>query len=177
MGTLSCSYDTCANACTLITPRENSQAHVTGLDLNGSKLLRLPLVQAKETFLAGFWEWVSLLSSGQYEHAVESLLWRGTPLEPSQLEERLATFWGNAADLFTPVIPNDRLVQVINHDARVEWRNAEGWGLAQIPVTNEPARCKEDDVPLVGIATSFFIRRHQSGENAAYVLEFEIFHA
>jgi hypothetical protein len=45
--------------------------------------------------------------------------------------------------------------------------------MAQIPLTTEPADPKNDEIPLMGLATSFYVRRHHEH----YVMEFEIFHA
>lgn len=44
--------------------------------------------------------------------------------------------------------------------------------MAQVPVTTEPADPKNDGIPLMDVAASFFVRE-LSGQ---YVLEFEIFH-
>jgi hypothetical protein len=65
-------------------------------------------------------------------------------------------------------------VKVINDAAEFEGRNAEGqgWLLAQIPLTTDAERPKRDDIPLMGLAVSFFLREYQS----RYVMEFEIFH-
>lgn len=41
-----------------------------------------------------------------------------------------------------------------------------------MPVTTEPADPKDDKIPLMGLASSFFVR--QFGEH--FVLEHEIFH-
>jgi len=45
--------------------------------------------------------------------------------------------------------------------------------MGQIPLTTEPADPKKDDIPLMGLAASFYIRPLDSH----YVMEFEIFHA
>jgi hypothetical protein len=81
--------------------------------------------------------------------------------------------WGGGKP-WSVVIPNERLAGVINDAAEFQPRNAEGWGwfLAQVPVTNEPADPKDDKIPLMGVANSFFVR--QLGEH--YVLEHEIIH-
>lgn len=72
------------------------------------------------------------------------------------------------------MVPNERLVGVINAAAEFEPRNQEGWGwfLAEVPVTTEPADPKNDEIPHMGVASSFFVR--QLGEH--YVLEHEISH-
>ena len=142
------------------------------LQVNVSRLIQLPLVESTDTFLGGFWQWVNLLAQGHYAQAVESLYWQRPPIDPGVLKQRITTSFGGP-DPFVPVIPNERLVRLINENAEVSWANGEGWGLAQIPVTTSPERCKDDDVPLMGLAASFHIRRTQH----VYVLEFEIFHA
>jgi hypothetical protein len=45
--------------------------------------------------------------------------------------------------------------------------------MAQIPLTTRPSDPKDDEIPLMGLATSFFVRRLDTHG----VLEFEIFHA
>ena len=72
------------------------------------------------------------------------------------------------------VVPNDRLVGVINAAAEFQPRNPEGrgWFMAQMPVTTEPSDPKNDKIPLMGLASSFFVRERDE----CYVLEFEIFH-
>jgi hypothetical protein len=73
------------------------------------------------------------------------------------------------------VVPNDRLIGVVNDGAEYQPPNREGWGwlMAQVPLTTEPADPKNDAIPLMGLATSFFVRELAG----RYVLEFEIFHA
>jgi hypothetical protein len=44
--------------------------------------------------------------------------------------------------------------------------------MAQVPVTTEPADPRNDEIPLMGVAASFFVRELAG----RYVLEFEIFH-
>ena len=44
--------------------------------------------------------------------------------------------------------------------------------MAQVPLTTEPADPKNDEIPLMGLASSFFVREL----DGKYVLEFEIFH-
>ena len=147
---------------------------VAVLNLNGYRLIRLPLVDTKANYLAGFWRWIERLADDDYKGALEALHWpKGTSWAPEALRERVTTFWGVDAP-WSVVVPNDRLVGVINDDARFEPRNSKGWGwfLAQVPVTTEPADPKNDEIPLMGIASSFFVR--QLGEH--YVMEHEIFH-
>jgi hypothetical protein len=45
--------------------------------------------------------------------------------------------------------------------------------MAQIPLTTQRGDPKNDEIPLMGLAASFFVREHEG----CYVLEFEIFHA
>lgn len=144
------------------------------LNLNGDRLIRLPLVDTKANYLAGFWRWVELLAADDYKGALEALHWpKGTLWTPDALKDRITTFW-NGAVPWSVVVPNERLVGVINDYAQFELRNAESWGwfLAQVPVTTEPADPKHDAIPLMGVASSFFVR--QLGEH--YVMEHEIFH-
>ena len=72
------------------------------------------------------------------------------------------------------MVPNDRLIGVINDAAEYQPCNQEGWGwfMAQVPVTTETCDPKNDEIPLMGLASSFFVRERQG----YYVLEFEIFH-
>ena len=129
---------------------------------------------SKENYLEGFWQWVRHLEKDDFQGALEALYWsRDISWTPEALKKHVTTFFGGAAT-WTVVVPNDRLVKVIDDAAEFEARNAEGWGwlMAQIPVTTEPKDPKRDDIPLMGLATSFFLREHQSH----YVMEFEIFH-
>jgi hypothetical protein len=144
------------------------------LKLNGDRLIRLPLVDTKANYLAGFWQWIDLLAADDYAGALEALHWpKATTWTPEVLKERITTFWGGGKP-WSVVVPNERLVGVIDDAAEFQPRNAEGWGwfLAQVPVTTEPADPKDDKIPLMGVASSFFVRQH--GEH--YVLEHEIFH-
>lgn len=144
------------------------------MDFNGDQLIRLPLVDTKANYLDGFWRWVGFLAADDHKGALEALHWpKTTTWTPEKLKDRITTFWGGSKP-WTVVVPNARLVGVVNSDAQVQTRNAEGWGwfLAQVPVTTEPADPKNDDIPLMGVATSFFVR--QLGDH--YVLEHEIFH-
>lgn len=147
---------------------------MVSLNLNGDRLICLPLVDAKGNYLDGFWRWVELLAANDYQGALEALYWpRGTSWTPEALKDRITTFWGGDAP-WSVVMPNERLVGVINDDAKFQPRNQDGWGwfMAQVPVTTEPADPKNDEIPLMGVASSFFVR--QLGEH--YVLEHEIFH-
>ncbi len=147
---------------------------MAALNLNGDWLIRLPLVDTKANYLVGFWQWVELLAADDYQGAIEALHWpKGTSWTPEKLRERITTFFGGDAP-WSVVVPNDRLVGVINDAAEFEPRNREvsGWFIAQVPVTTEPADPKHDEIPLMGLASSFFVRE-LAGQ---YVLEFEIFH-
>jgi hypothetical protein len=144
------------------------------LNLNGEQLIRLPLVDTKANYLAGFWRWVELLAADDYKGALEALYWpKATTWTPDALKEQITTLWGGDKP-WSVVVPNERLIQVVNDAAEFEPRNAEGWGwlLAQVPVTTEPADPKDDKIPLMGVASSFYVR--QLGQH--YVLEHEIFH-
>jgi hypothetical protein len=147
---------------------------VASLDLNGDALIRLPLVDSKANYLDGFWRWVGLLANNDYQGALEALYWpKGTSWTPDALKNQITTFFGGNVPWFV-VVPNDRLIGVVNDTAEFQPRNQDGWGwfMAQIPVTTEPADPKNDEIPLMGLASSFFVREY----NGHYVLEFEIFH-
>src|SRR5262245_38153489 len=139
------------------------------------RLIRIPPVDSKVNYLAGFWQWVELLANGDYPGAFEALHWpRGTWWTPEKLKTRITTFFGGDSPWFV-VVPNDRLIGVINDAAEFQPRNEQGWGwfLAQVPLTTEPRNPKDDKIPLMGLASSFFVRRYAEH----YILEFEIFHA
>ena len=144
------------------------------LNLNGNRLIRLPVEDSKSNYLAGFWQWVELLGAEDYQGALEALHWpKGTTFTPQTLKERVTTFFsGNAP--WSVVIPNDRLIGVITDAAECQLRHGEGWGwlMAQVPLTTEPADPLSNEIPLMGLATSFFVREL----GGKYVLEFEIFH-
>jgi hypothetical protein len=141
------------------------------VNLNGDHLIRLPLEHSRENYLRGFWQWVTILSRGDYQAALEALHWpSGTTWTPADLKDRVETFFGGK-EAWSVVIPNDRLIGVI--DDAADCQPASGWFLAQVPLTTEPADPKSDTIPLMGLAASFFVRPHD-GSN---VLEFEIFHA
>jgi hypothetical protein len=147
---------------------------MTAMHLNGDQLIRLPLVDTKANYLDGFWRWVELLAANDYQGAIEALHWpRGTSWPPEALKDRITTFWGGSTP-WSVVVPNERLVGVINDNAEFQPRNRDGWGwlLAQVPVTTEPADPKNDKILLMGVASSFFLR--QQGQD--YVLEHENFH-
>jgi len=145
------------------------------LNLNGERLIRLPMDDSKANYLTGFWRWVELLATDDYKGALEALHWpKGISFTPEILKERVTTFWGGDAP-WSVVIPNERLIGVVNEAAEIQPRNSHGsgWFLAQIPLTTAPADPKNDKIPLMGLAVSFFVAEHRG----QYVLEFEIFHA
>jgi hypothetical protein len=147
---------------------------MAALNVTGDRLIRLPLVDTKPNYLDGFWQWVKLLAADDYRGALEALHWpEGTLWTPEALKVRITTFWGGDAP-WSVVVPNERLVKAINDGAEFQPRNknGRGWFLAQVPVTTEPADPNNDEIPLMGVASSFFIR--QLGKH--YVLEHEIFH-
>ncbi len=142
--------------------------------MNSDRLIRLPVEDSKANYLAGFWQWVELMAADDYQGALEALYWpKGTTFTPAKLRERVTTFFGGDAS-WSVVVPNDRLVGVINDAVEFQPRNREGWGWfrAQVPVTTEPADPKNDEIPLMGMASSFYVRQLVG----RYVLEFEIFH-
>jgi hypothetical protein len=144
------------------------------MKLKDERLIRLPVRDSKEDYLEGFWRWVQLLANNDYQGALESLYWsRETTWTPDKLKERISTFFGGA-ERWTVVVPNDRLIKVINDASEFQARNEKGsgWLMAQIPLTTKPQDPKRDDIPLMGLATSFFVREHQGH----YVMELEIFH-
>lgn len=146
------------------------EGHVAGggVRLNGEHLIRLPREDSKSNYLWGFWHWVAILAGGNYQGGLEALYWpNGTTWTPDALKDRITTFFGGD-DPWSVVIPNDRLVDVINDAAE----HADGWFMAQIPLTTEPSDPKNDAIPLMGLAISFFVRERER----SYVLELEMFH-
>lgn len=141
--------------------------------VDGQSLIQLPTLDSKENYLKGFWQWVRRLEQDDYKGALDCLYWpQGSSWTPDALRQRVTTFF--ASGPWTVVVPNERLVKVIDDAAQFQPRNAKGWGwlMAQIPVTTEPGDPKRDDIPLMGLATSFFLRERHSH----YVMELEIFH-
>lgn len=143
-------------------------------------LLKLPAEREDATFRDGFWKWVGLLARGDFGAAVDAIRWgEGRAMSPGQLEQRIAAFF-NDADHMVPIVPNQRLLDLIDGKMEIEWcvdeisgEEEDGWAMALLPVSHEPQRAEEDDVSLMGIAISFFLVR----EGAHHVLEFERFHA
>jgi hypothetical protein len=137
-------------------------------------LIRLPPTDTKLTYLGGFWKWVERLAADDYQSALDGLAWsQGTTWTAASLKERVTTFFGGPS-AWTVVVPNGRLVAQINDAADYAPQNRDGWGwfMAQIPLTTEPSNPKDDQIPLMGLATSFFVRPR----DGYYVLELEIFH-
>jgi hypothetical protein len=144
------------------------------MDLNGKRLIRLPVDDSRQNYLAGFWRWVELLAANDYRAAIEALYWpEPTSWTPDTLRQRVTTFFGGDAP-WSVVIPNERLVSAIDAAAEFLPRNNEhmGWFLAQIPLTTCPTDPKSDEIPLMGLACSFFVRERAG----ALVMEHEIFH-
>lgn len=141
---------------------------------SGISRVRVPILETKENYLQGFWQWVALMDKDDYVQAAKAIHWpRGSLHKPDVLKDRVTTFFGGD-DPWSVVVPNDRLIQVINDAAEFAPRNEEGWGwlMAQIPLTTEPEDPKNDEIPLMGLAVSFFFREY----DGAYEMEFEIFH-
>ena len=156
-------------------PRGRRRGKADRVMLTEERLILLSLADTKSNYLDGFWRWVEVLAEGDYQHALEALYWpEGTDWTAESLKDRITTFFGGDAP-WSVVVPNERLIRAINDMAKYEPQNQEGWGwfMAHIPLTTEPADPKRDDIPLVGLATSFMVRHHRGH----YVLEFEIFHA
>ena len=142
--------------------------------LREDQLILFPQIDNKETYLDAFWRWVALLEKDDYQQALEALHWpKGTSWTASALKERVTTFFGGS-EPWSVVIPNDRLLGVIADAADFKPRDNDGfgWFMAQIPLTTRPSNPKDDEIPLMGLACSFFVR--PKGED--YVMEFEIFH-
>lgn len=132
----------------------------------------------REAFLAAFWQWVAILAEHEPARASAALWWARPPRDPEALARQILTFWKSDRPWHV-IVPNDRLIAVVNDAADVSipsdprWGDGRvGWGMAQVPVTDHPDRAKDDDVPLMGVAVSFFLKE-VSGRLA---LEFEIVH-
>ena len=154
---------------------------------NDSGLIVISGPPSREAFLVGFWRWVELLASGEHERASAALWrkpapfwsrWFRSPPDPEALPQRIRTLWGGDQPWHV-VVPNARIVGEVNNAAETSfpakppWGPGRvGWGLAHVPVTVEPARAKDDDVPLMGVAVSFFLREVPGG----LAMEFEIVH-
>src|SRR5690349_12228372 len=74
----------------------------------------LHLVDSRENYLSGFWQWVQCLAQRDYARAIQSLSWPdGKPWTPQDLEKRISTFFGGPTP-WVPIVPNDRLIAVVN---------------------------------------------------------------
>jgi hypothetical protein len=126
------------------------------------------------SYLDAFWSWVSLLADGDYGSAVDALYWDRPKPDPEAFRESVETFFGGP-DPWTVVIPNQRLIDEINSAAEIDVPSTgrPGWFMATIPLTTRPQDPKDDAIPLMGLAVSFFVR----DVGRAHVMEFEIFHA
>ena len=137
-------------------------------------MIRLPKEDTKVNYLGGFWQWIELLANDNYDAALDALYWaKPTTWTAAKLKERITTFFGGDDPWFV-VIPNDRLINVINDAGEYEppANDRRGWFMAQIPLTTEPDDPTNDEIPLMGLASSFFVREI----DGQYVLEHEIFH-
>ena len=138
-------------------------------------MLKFPIHDTKQNYLDAFWRWVALMEQDDYAGAIEALYWdKPTGWTAEKLKERVTTFFGGD-DPWHVVIPNDRLIGVINDGADCSFEpvhGGRGWFMAQIPLTTEPDDPKNDEIPLVGLASSFFVREF----DGQCVLEHEIFH-
>jgi len=141
--------------------------------LNAEGLILLAAVDSMSNYLAGFWRWVEMLANDDYEGALGAVRWPSWgPRTPEDLKSYITGFFG-VADPWSVVVPNERLIGVINDAAEYQaWNEGGGWFMAQIPLTTEPADPKDDKIPLMGLASSFFLRPYQG----YYVMEFEILH-
>jgi hypothetical protein len=144
------------------------------MEENIERLIRISIQDSKENYLGAFWRWVQLLAQDDYQAALDALYWpKESSWTAAGLKERVTTFFGGNKP-WTVVIPNDRLISVVNDAAEFQPRSGSGcgWLMAQIPLTTEPNDPRRDDIPLMGLAVSFFFKEHQG----RYVMELEIFH-
>lgn len=126
------------------------------------RLITFAQVNTKVHYLQAFWRWVTLLAEDDYQGAIEALYWsNGTSWTAEMFKNRVVTFFGGD-DAWSVIVPNDRLVGVIDESAdfRARGNDEFGWFMAQIPLTTRPADPKDDEIPLMGLATSFFVRPH-----------------
>ncbi|MEM1212217.1 MAG: hypothetical protein AAGI68_07945 [Planctomycetota bacterium] len=138
-------------------------------------MILFPAVDTKANYLGAFWRWVELLEKKHYQYALEALQWPDGPSWTAEhLKRHITTYWEGDKP-WSVVVPNERLVRVVNDAAEFEppGHNPSGWFLVQIPVTTRPDDPKNGAIPLMGVAVSFFVRRR--GDR--YALELEIFHA
>jgi hypothetical protein len=87
------------------------------MTFNANNLILFPLEDTKGNYLSGFWQWVEHIANRNYALALESLYWTETPTwTPAKLEKRIARFFPGDTP-WVPVIPNRRLIEVINDAA------------------------------------------------------------
>jgi len=116
------------------------------------------------------------MAADDWEGAAESIAcaddWHWTA---EQLKDRVLTFFGGDKP-WSVVIPNERLIGVLKDRFEYAPLNDSkygcAWFMGQIPLTNEPGDPLRDDIPLMGLAVSFFLREHEGG----YAMVYEIFH-
>ena len=109
-------------------------------------LLELPVEREDATFREGFWKWVDLLARGDFAAAVSAIRWgEGASMSPEQLEERIAAFF-NESDHMVPIIPNQRLIDLIDGKMEIEWcvdelsgEQEDGWR-CRFPAPTPPPR-------------------------------------
>jgi hypothetical protein len=141
---------------------------------SNDRLIRLPLIDTKQNYLSGFWRWVGLIEAGDYQAAIDALYPpHGEGLTAEGLRKNITTFFGGELPWLV-VTPNERLVRLVEELAEFQPRtgNRPGWFMATVPVTTHAADAKSDDIPLMGIASSFFVLHRES----TLVMQFEIFH-
>src|SRR5262245_36446564 len=103
------------------------------------RLIQFPPLDTKENSLAAFWRWVELLVADDYQQALEALHWpNGTSWTSDELKKQITTFFGGD-EAWTPIVPNERLVGVVNDGAEFEPRGDRdsGWLMAHIPLTTQ----------------------------------------
>lgn len=65
-----------------------------------------------------------MLAADDYKGALEALYWpKGTTWIPQTLKDRITTFWGGN-NPWSVVVPNERLIGVINDAAQFQPQNA-----------------------------------------------------
>ena len=124
-----------------------------------------------DAYIEAYWTWIRLLASDDFDAAISALVWDDEEAMTSeQLKTLISTIY--AATEWAVIVPNDRLVGVINSsfetnlEARHEGDN--GWFLAHIPVSGEPERALEDDVELFGVGVSFSVVRREGRLGLCY---------
>ncbi len=137
-------------------------------------MIRLPNEDSKANGLDGFWQWVTMMAADDFDSAAAAVVWPNETVTGPGLRSTVTGFFGGD-EPWSVVVPNDRLVGEINDMATWQPPQADqaGWLMAMVPLTLQPEDPKDDDIPLMGLATSFFLER----DGDASVLTFEIFHA